>query len=239
MRYCLPFWTALSKESCEMTLTSQPQPEPDDRNLALARKRLYRSCRCGATRATESLFLNQAPAANLTVEWFGWFVGLWKVARNIKDAHHGQVRNHLDCEFRQALSVEDSADCVDAAARYFQRQGWTSRGCFPVSLVSKAGFFLRPDRLVPMDRFSVQGLNLLRAARGRRKLKREFYKAYLEAFDQEYVHSEGQLKLALKQPWVVAMADRTELSPRNALGSVGMRRKLFDDYLMHVGDYRA
>jgi hypothetical protein len=183
-------------------------------------------------------FLNRAEPAELTDEWFRWLVGSWKVARTIKGGRKAQVRQYLDLEFRRALSVGDPAECVDAAALHIQRQGWTSRRCRPVSLVSKVGFFLRPDRLVPLDRFSMEGLNLLRAGKSSGKLKRDSYKAYLDAFDEEYACLERQLELALNKPWLVEMAGRLGC-PRIALSSVAMRRKLFDDYLMHIADYRT
>ena len=184
------------------------------------------------------MFLNRAEPGELTDEWFSWFLGAWNVARNIKDGRKTLVREYLDREFRRALSLEDRAECVDAAALHIQRQGWSSRGCLPVSLVSKVGFFLRPDRLVPLDRFSVRGLNLLRASNGTGRLKRNCYKAYLDAFDEQYAGLEAQLKAALKERWVVDMAGQLGC-PRAALTSPAMHRKLFDDYLMHSADYRT
>ncbi|HEY5909656.1 MAG TPA: hypothetical protein VJA21_03525 [Verrucomicrobiae bacterium] len=224
----------LSKEKCQMTFSSQSEPELDKRNLALALIQVVQMW----SNPRYQLFLNCAQPGELTDDWFSWFVGAWNVARNTKDGRKTEVRKYLDCEFRQALSVEDPAECVDDTALHIQRQGWTSRGCFPVSLVSKVGFFLRPDRLVPLDRFSTQGLNLLRAVNGGGKLKRKSYKAYLNAFDEEYAYWERQLEQGLSEPWVVEMADRLGC-PRVALSSVAMRRKVFDDYPMHTGGYGA
>lgn len=182
-------------------------------------------------------FLNRPTPAELTDEWFSWFVGAWNVARNIKNGRKTLVREYLNRDFRRALSAGDT-ECVDAAARYIQRQGWSSRGCLPVSLVSKVGFFLRPDKLVPLDRFSVAGLNSLRAAEGARRLKRNSYETYLDAFDEQYSRLESQLKAALQEQWVMDMAKRLNC-PHAALTSPAMGRKLFDDYLMHSAEYRA
>jgi len=184
------------------------------------------------------MFLNRAEPGELTEEWFSWFAGAWNVARTIKDGRKTSVREYLDRDFRRALSLGDYAGCVDTAALYIQRHGWSSRGCFPVSLVSKVGFLLRADRFVPLDQFSEQGLNLLRVANGAGRLKRNSYKAYLDAFDEQYTRSELQLEAALKERWVVDMADQLGC-PRAALTSLAMRRKLFDDYLMHNAGYRA
>lgn len=104
--------------------------------------------------------------------------------------------------------------------------------------MSKVGFFLRPDRFVPLDRFSVRGLNVLRAAPGQSRLKSGSYKTYLQAFDEQYACFESQLMAALTEQWVIVMADNLGC-PRAALTSSAMRRKLFDDYLMHSADYRA
>jgi len=180
-------------------------------------------------------FLQRAKPDELTDEWFSWFVGAWNVARNIKAGRKQLVREYLNSELRRALSL---AGCVDAAALHIKQQGWSSRGCLPVSLVSKIAFFLRPDRFVPLDRFSVRGLNLLHASNGERSVNRESYLAYLAAFDHHYAHLESQLNAALSQRWVVEMADQLGC-PRNALMTAAMRRKLFDDYLMHSADYRA
>jgi len=217
-----------------MTTASNLIPELNRKKLALA---LIQAVQMWSSPRYE-MFLNCAEPGELKDEWFSWFVGSWNVARNIKEGQKGKVRAYLDLDFRRALSLGDDAAGVDVAALHVQQQGWSSRGCLPVSLVSKVGFFLRPDRFVPLDRFSVQGLNLLRAASGVGKLRRNSYKAYLNAFDEQYTRLEPQLKKALREGWVRDMADELGC-PRAALNSLAMCRKLFDDYLMHSADYRT
>ncbi len=163
-------------------------------------------------------------------------MGSWKVARCIKDGYQTPVRQNLDRNFRRTLPLGDDGACVDAAALHIQRQGWSSRGGLPLSLVSKVAFFLRPNRFVPLDRFSLQGLNRLRAFNGAGRLKGNRYKAYLAAIDEQYTQLESLLKAALGQPWAVDMADQLGC-PCAALRSLALRRKLFDDYLMHSADY--
>jgi len=217
-----------------MTSTLNFTPELDRRKLAQA---LIQAVQMWSNPRYQ-MFLHRAVPGELTDEWFSWFVGAWNVARNIKNGRKTLVREYLDSEFRRDLSLGYGAECVDAAALHIQQQGWSSRGCFPVSLVSKAAFFLCPSRFVPQDRFSVRGLNLMRTTNGAGTLKRNSYEAYLDAFDQQYARLQSQLKDALKESWVVEMADQLGC-PRAALTSPAMRRKLFDDYLMHSADYRA
>lgn len=213
---------------------SNSQSKLDERKLALA---LIQAVMMWSNPRYEA-FLNRANPGKLTEEWFGWFVGAWNVARNIKDGHKELVRQYLDGDFRRDLMLKADAECIDAAALHIQRQGWSSRGCLPVSLVSKIAFFLCPDRFVPLDRFSVHGLNLLRADDGVGKLKGNSYRAYLDEFDARYARLESSLKAALNLDWVIGMAGQLGCA-RAALISPAMCRKLFDDYLMHIASYRA
>ncbi len=184
------------------------------------------------------VFLAWAKPGELTEEWFNWFVGAWNVARSIRNGRKPLVRKYFDHDFREALSLEDCTKCVDTAALHIQRQGWSSRGCLPVSLVSKVAFFLRPERFVPLDRFSLHGLSLLCGDNASGELNRNSYEAYLRRFDEQCGRFESQLNAALKEQWVVDMADWLGC-PRAALASPAMRRKLFDDYLMHSAGYRT
>ena len=189
-------------------------------------------------------FLAHEEPAKLTEEWFRWFVGAWKVARTIKDGRQELVREYLDRDFRKQLLEGGGADIVDAAAAHIQRQGWSStklkngRGSLPISLVSKVSFFLRPEKFVPLDRYAVEGLNRIRRASGLGRLKGKSYRDYLEAFDEQYAKMEPRLIAALKEPWVIALAGKLGC-PAKALQTIALRRKLFDAYLMHSGEYTA
>ncbi len=187
-------------------------------------------------------FLLQVEPGELTGEWFRWFVGAWNVARTIKGGSQGLVRQYLDRDFRKELLEGGGAETVDAAAAHIQRKRWSSQkrkngqGSLPLSLVSKVGFFLCPTRLVPLDRYALQGLNDLRRVTGARRLTGCSYREYLEAFNEQYARIERQLAAALKESWVIALANKLGC-PACALSTIAMRRKLFDDYLMHSGDY--
>ena len=100
----------------------------------------------------------------------------------------------------------------------------------------RSGFFLCPTRLVPLDRYALQGLNDLRHITGAPRLKGRSYREYLEAFNEQYAKIEHQLAAALNESSVIALADKLGC-PANALSTIAIRRKLFDDYLMHSGDY--
>lgn len=106
----------------------------------------------------------------------------------------------------------------------------------PISLVSKVGFFLCPSKVVPLDRYAMQGLNSLRRADGAAGLKGRSYCEYLVAFNEQYAVMEPQLAAALTEPCVMVLANKLGC-PAKALSTIAMRRKLFDDYLMHAGNY--
>jgi hypothetical protein len=188
------------------------------------------------------IFLLPANPGELTEKWFRWFAGAWNVARTIKDGRQELVREYLDADFRQKLSEGGGAEIVDAAAEHIQQQGWSStkrkngQGSLPISLVSKIGFFLCPSRLVPLDRYALQGLNGQRRMSGSPRLKGQSYREYLGAFNEQYARMEPVLAAALSDPWVIALADKLGCPP-SALTTIAMRRKLFDDYLMHSGNY--
>lgn len=216
-----------------------PLAPKESRNLALALMQALQMW----SNDRYTPFLHQTTAGKITEEWFDWFKSVWKVARTIKSGRQRHVREYLDRDFRKTLMNGGGSEAVDAAAEYIQQKGWSSttrkngQGSLPISLVSKVGFFLCPTRLIPLDRYAVQGLNGLLRRDGVSRLKGRSYREYLEAFDEHYSRMEPMLAAALKEPWVVALANKLGC-PANALSTIAMRRKLFDDYLMHSGDYR-
>ena len=189
----------------------------------------------------ERFLLHPKPGA-LTEEWFEQFVGTWNVARTIKDGKQTLVRKYLDRNLRKKILEGGGARACDAAAAHIQQQGWSSKkrkngvGSLPISLVSKIGFFFSPRRLVPMDRYAVRGLNGLRDKSAPR-LRGRVYREFLEAFDEQYARMEPTLAAALEEHWAIALAEKLAC-PASALSTIAMRRKLFDNYLMHSGDYR-
>ncbi len=83
----------------------------------------------------------------------------------------------------------------------------------------------------------MEGLNLLRRSESARRLKGKSYCEYLEAFNEYYARMEPQLQSALNERWVADLANKLGC-PTAALTTIAMRRKLFDDYLMHTCEYR-
>jgi hypothetical protein len=188
-------------------------------------------------------FLCQRTPPPLAEDWFRWFVGEWKVARTIKDGQQGNVRDYLDKKFRQDLKNGGGAEAVDAAAAHIQQRGWSSQirkdgqSSLPISLVSKIGFFFCPSKLVPLDRYALLGLNRLRCDSSKPKIAQNPYAEYLSAFNEQFAFMDSRLTAVLKEPWVNTLACKLGC-PIGALNSIALRRKLFDDFLMHLGDYR-
>lgn len=208
-------------------------PETEERNLALA---VVQAVQMWSNPRYE-VFLIAAEPGELMADWFRWFVGSWGVARTIKNGQQVSVRKYLDGDFRKALLAGSGPDVVDTAAQHIQQQGWSAKSSLPVSLVSKIAFFLSPAKFVPLDRYALQGLNLLRQRECARALKGRSYREYLQVFNEHYAKIEPRLALALKESWVAGLAERLGC-PVSALKTTAMRRKLFDDYLMHTGEYR-
>lgn len=210
----------------------------EERDLALAVLQVLRMW----SNERYARFLFRAKPGPLSEEWFRWFVGAWNVARTIKDGQQGLVREYLDRDFRKALLKGGKAETVNAAAKHIQQRGWSSQKTgsampsLPISLVSKVGFFLCPAQLVPLDRYARQGLNNLRRINGAGRLKGQSYSEYLRAFNEQYSLMEPQLAAVLKERWVVILAKKLGC-PEDALSTIAIRRKLFDDYLMYSGDY--
>ena len=210
----------------------------DNRNLALAiveALQMWTDKRYGG-------FLRAAQPDQLTKEWFRWFVGEWKVARTIQDGKQEEVRLYLDSDFRRAVIQGSGPKAIDEAALHIKESAWSAKlgkkklPVLPISLVSKIGFFLRPADLVPLDRYSLIGLNILRRSINRPKLNNPSYRQYLEAFDLEFSTMQSQLTAAMDEPWVDSLAKKLDC-PAKALVTTAMLRKVLDHYLMHTGGY--
>jgi hypothetical protein len=87
-----------------------------------------------------------------------------------------------------------------------------------------------------MDQYAFAGLNAMRHLSGKSNLKRQLYRDYLQAFDEEYTAVETQLRDVLRQDWVVTFANKLGC-PAAVLNSTALHRKLFDNYLMRTGGY--
>jgi hypothetical protein len=185
-------------------------------------------------------FLDGTNAVNLDAKWFKWFMGEWNVARTIKREKKESVRLYLDKNFRAALHSVNVETAVDDAAQHIQSKSWSARksssgqSSLPISLVSKVGFFLRPDVLVPIDRYARKGLNKLRRDVGDRQLKSGCYREYLTGFNEAYRSVQPELVAAMEEPWVIALANKLNC-PTAALKTTAMFRKVLDNYLMHRG----
>lgn len=178
-------------------------------------------------------------------DWFAWFLGEWRVQRNIGKKHRLEVREYLEGWFRKRLKSASKPQAVDKAAQHIKQEKWTSKGSKngngPVSLVSKIGFFFEPKTLVPYDRFAREGLKHLRRMRGIKKSKKstkrdekEAYSRFFNDWTEEFEIYEKPISDGLKQTWVEKLAKRFGC-PAAALQSPVSKRKVFDNYLMAIG----
>ena len=190
-----------------------------------------------------SRFLSQNEPGALDADWFRQFAGGWKVARTINQKKMGLVRQYLDVELRKQLATGKGARGVDEAAGFIQKERWSAKrrkdgkASLPLSLVSKVGFFFRPHELVPYDNYANRGLNRLRRRKrteGQGRYRGKSYCAYIEAFDDQFSRRQEQIRNTLKEPWVIALAEKLGCST-DALASHAMQRKTFDNYLMQIG----
>jgi hypothetical protein len=171
-------------------------------------------------------------------DWFEWFVSDWRVARTIKKGKRNSVRGYLDKNFREQLKKEDKGCVVDEAARIIKERGWSAKesksGNGPRSLVSKIGFFLTPDTLIPYDRFARDGLREWQRKHRVSLSKIQSYSDYLTAFNEGFESSKKEIRNALTKHWVKTLAKRFRC-PVRELKSLSFQRKVFDNYLMEIG----
>jgi hypothetical protein len=185
-------------------------------------------------------FLRAKSPGALDEEWFGWFIGVWSVARTIRAGQRESVRRYLDTVFRSAVVAGNGARAVDDAAEFIRDQDWsaqkssTSQASLPVSLVSKVGFLLCPEKITPSDNLARRGLDRLRREAGKGKAPDRSYREYLAAFDDEFGRHREQIRKALLEPWVAVMAVNLGC-PAAALSSPAVQRMTFDGYLMKIG----
>jgi hypothetical protein len=187
-------------------------------------------------------FLRGKKKPTLTNSWFDRFVNGWSVGRTIKSKKRPYIRRHFQEVLRPALARRDPVKGIEDAARYLQTKKWSSRnseeGSFPISIVSKVGFFLDADRIAPLDSFSLDGLNELR---GRKKegglgfVKRGEYRKYLAAFNEKYDQQwTARILNTTDAGWLKAVAKKVGC-PASCLKSERFRRKVFDAILMQIG----
>jgi hypothetical protein len=190
-----------------------------------------------------SRFLSQDQPGALDEDWFRQFAGGWRVARTINQNKMELVRQYLDVQLRQQLANGHGARCVDEAAAFIQKKCWSAqkrkdgKASLPLSLVSKVGFFFRPHELVPYDNYARHGLNRLRRPKrmgGQGNYSGGSYHGYLEAFDDQFSRRQEQIRNALTESWVTILAAKLGCRTE-ALTSLAMQRKTFDNFLMQIG----
>jgi hypothetical protein len=191
-------------------------------------------------------YLGNGRINTLDAAWFKRFVGDWSVARLIGEGNQDAVRKYLESTLR--ISIDSTgASAVDAAAQYIQDRKWSSRYGKkkkgfrnPLSLVSKIGFVLAPNRIAPLDIYSSIGLRRILKI-SRRGDAGEFcgrYAKYLVNFDRAFSMYQDQIKQELSSRWVQELSPKLGCS-RASLALPEFRRKVFDNLLMRIGRRRA
>lgn len=188
-------------------------------------------------------FLHDIVPGKLDDDWFKWFIGEWNVARTIKAEKQKSVMHYLDTKFREEILEGKGGPAVDQAAKYIRDMRWTSRkrkdgsASTPVSLVSKVGFFFNPDNLIPYDSFARKGLNRLRGSKkegGEGHYRGNNYSEYLAIFNEKFSYTKNSIIAAIDEAWAPALARKLGCELKY-LKMVRMQRKVFDNYLVHIG----
>jgi hypothetical protein len=176
-------------------------------------------------------------------ETFQWFLGEWRVARNLRKEFHNLVRNYLNTTLRTQLkSNPGNPKIIDDAAEHIRQQGWSSlinkdardkKHRLPVSLVSKVGFFICPGEIVPCDSDARNGLNVLLGQAGKIPTNSS-YEEYYQAFQANFKKHRKSIEAELKKEWVTTLTDKL-LGSLKDLNTLAFKQKVFDNYLLERG----
>jgi hypothetical protein len=181
---------------------------------------------------TEDQYKGRLPTREpFDADWFDAFLAEWRVARSTYKIHREQVLDYFNGPFRDAIAQDNDGAAITKAAEEIAGKGWTPLNGVPVSLASKLAFFLRPERFVPRDQFSVKGL--LQLTRRKDASKKE-YEVYLAEFDLALAEHGATVTAALTSDWVKTLAHEMRC-PGTVLRSNAFRRKVFDNVLMSIG----
>jgi len=188
-------------------------------------------------------FLHDVVPGKLDDNWFKWFIGEWSVARTIKADKQKLIVEYLNTKFRQDLIDGKGGSAVDQAAKYIRDMKWTSQkrkdgtASSPISLVSKIGFFLNPDYLIPYDSYARMGLNkhlVSKKEGGDGTFRGKNYSEYLAIFNRKFELAKKSIVTGLDEKWVTELANKLSCELKY-LKMIRMQRKVFDNYLVHVG----
>jgi len=176
-------------------------------------------------------------------DWFESLTRQWRVARTIKDGVQDKVRGYLDSNFKKSLMAKCVPETIDEAAEHLRVMSWSSgkrkdgSASLPLSLVSKIGFFIRPDVLVPLDSYAKAGLNALRGKKKDGFLGRCTFDRYVEYFNEfEVVYGLSEQVIAdfVQEKWVAQLNKKLGGEPAT-LQWIGFRRKILDNLLLGRG----
>jgi hypothetical protein len=166
------------------------------------------------------------------------------VGRTLSDSQGARKIAHG--KFRRAR--RPSGDLVQAVAKEIQTKGFSTtpgraKGpCLPTSFASKIGFFLHPNIIAPLDRFSLKGLHEAKKiqsglTRGYGRVDSRNYPAFLDSFNAIYDVTSTEIGRQCDMPWFMSFCRYAGVEP-SITASPGFRRKILDSYLMRLGGYR-
>jgi hypothetical protein len=140
----------------------------------------------------------------------------------------------LNTELPGIRSSRDPGSLVEETAEKLKNEELSSRRGCPISLVSKVGWFLAPETLIPRDGFAVEGLDGRRRKQGLPGVVGKQYRDYLGAFDEEFRREKDVISKECTRAWVHGLARRLGVSSKE-LKTAGFARKVFDNILMREG----
>ena len=188
-------------------------------------------------------FLRSSRLARVDIseQWFKKFTSAWNVARTIDGGKKEEAREYFNAKFQvELLRSQCPEKVVDRGAKYLQDKRYSSQtkkdgtASLPISIVSKVGFFIRPDNLVPFDRFAKDALNDLRRQSGLKRLKFDRYVEYFSEFETAFKLSGESIKGCIEQSWV-EMLNKKIGGNSTTLRRIGFKRKVLDNLLVFRG----
>ena len=206
-------------------------------------RRIDEVCLTGAVARTLIFFhvIQDQFAPNARTPWrresFDNFLRVWRLARTVAEGKRAELLRRLnDGDLRKLRS--GNVESVESIAKRYRDAGLTPRpknhkARTPRSLISKVGFLVNPQKLVPYDRFARVGLNK------RRGRKREGglgqleigYKTYIDCFNECFAALRPQIAGECRLPWACELARRLKIL-RKWRTSEALYRKILDEVLM-------
>ncbi len=138
--------------------------------------------------------INEGGDNSIEEKWFDWFIKEWRVARTINSNKKSEFLYYIHSGDFNSLIDKDFETSVDFVANTMKKNKWSAYNedkkyyVKPTSLVSKIGFILFPEIIIPVDRYSKLGLNKVKGTKkddGEGYLKENSYAEYIKEFNRK------------------------------------------------------